>query len=131
MQGLTDHVTFSIHERGGTLDPTITDLSEGTITCNQLGQVGSSDHHAILIWADVGVARDEAISRIIWLWNRADWTSLRRDLQRTVWDAILSGRADAKARAFTERLKSLQRQHVPHRQYTSRPTDQPWFCYQY
>ncbi|KAK4305367.1 hypothetical protein Pmani_022729 [Petrolisthes manimaculis] len=41
----------------------------------------------------------------------------------------MTGCADEKARAFTERLKSLQRQHVPHRQYTSRPTDQPWFGY--
>ncbi|KAK3861617.1 hypothetical protein Pcinc_032441 [Petrolisthes cinctipes] len=58
---------------------------------------------------------------------RADWSSLRRDLQRTDWGAILTGSADAKARAFTERLKASQHQHVPHRQYTSRPTDQPWF----
>ncbi|KAK3880903.1 hypothetical protein Pcinc_014631 [Petrolisthes cinctipes] len=43
------------------------------------------------------------------------------------WGAILTGCADGKARAFTERLKSSQHQHVPHRQYTSRPTDQPWF----
>ena len=30
---------------------------------------------------------------------------------------------------FTEHLKALQQQHVPHRQYTSKPTDQPWFGY--
>ena len=129
VQGLTNHVTFPTHERGGSMDPAITDMGEGTVTCHQLGQVGSSDHHAILIQTEVGVARDETVSRIIWLWDRADWASLREDLQRTDWSAILSGRADAKARAFTERLKSLQHQHVPHRQYTSRPTDQPWFGY--
>ncbi|MPD00395.1 hypothetical protein E2C01_095863 [Portunus trituberculatus] len=27
--------------------------------------------------------------------------------------------------AFTERLKTLHQQHVPHRQYTSKPTNQP------
>ncbi|KAK4290453.1 hypothetical protein Pmani_036646 [Petrolisthes manimaculis] len=129
VQGLTDYVTFPTHERGGTLDPAITDLGEDTVTCHQLGQVGSSDHHAILIKTEVGVAREEAVSRTIWLWDRADWSSLRKDLQRTDWSAILTGCADEKARAFTERLKSLQRQHVPHRQYTSRPTDQPWFGY--
>ncbi|KAK3871568.1 hypothetical protein Pcinc_023308 [Petrolisthes cinctipes] len=36
-------------------------------------------------------------------------------LQRTNWSNILTGCADAKARAFTEQLKSLQHQHVPHR----------------
>ena len=111
------------------MDPAITDMGEGTVTCHQLGQVGSCDHHAILIETEVGVARDETVFRSIWLWDRANWASLREDLQRTDWSAILSGRADAKARAFTERLKSLQHQHVPHRQYTSRPTDQPWFGY--
>ncbi|KAK4314421.1 hypothetical protein Pmani_014308 [Petrolisthes manimaculis] len=83
--------------------------------------------HVLIV--EVGVAREEAVSRTIWLWDRADWSSLRKDLQRTDWGAILTGCADEKARAFTERLKSLQRQHVPHRQYTSRPTDQPWFGY--
>ena len=38
------------------------DLGEKIVTCHQLGQVGNSDHHAILIKTDVGVAREEAIS---------------------------------------------------------------------
>ena len=83
VQKLTDYVIYTTYERGGTLDPSITDLSEGTVTCHQCGLLGSSDHHAILIKTDVGVAREEVISRIIWLWDRADWFSLRRDLQRT------------------------------------------------
>ena len=125
VQGLTDLVTFPTHERGGTLDPVITDLREGTATCHQLEPVGSSDHHAILTRVDVGIARDEASSRTIWQWDRADWCSLKSDLQQTDWQALLSGRADAMVTAFTERLKTLQQQHVPHRQYTSKPTDQP------
>lgn len=80
VQGLTDHVTFPTHERGGTLDPVISDLGEGRVMCQQLGPFGSSDHHAILTRADVGVARDEATSHTIWLWDRADWPSLKRDL---------------------------------------------------
>ena len=80
VQGLTDYVTFPTHECGGTLDPAIMDLGEGTVTCHQLGQIGSSDHHAILIKTDAGVAREEAISCTIWLWDRADWSLLRKDL---------------------------------------------------
>ena len=72
VQGLTVYVTFPTHERGGTLDPAFTYLGEGTVTCHQLEQVGSSDHHAILIKTDVVVARDETISRTIWLWDRTD-----------------------------------------------------------
>ena len=129
VQGLTDHVTFPTHERGGTLDPAITDLGESSVWCQQLGLVGSSDHHAVLTQMDVSVARDEAHTRTIWIWERADWPSFRSDLRQTDWDALLSGDAGSKARALTERLCSLQLIHVPHRQYTSKPTDQPWFGY--
>ena len=89
----------------------------------------SSDHHPILIKTDVGVARDETISGTIWLWDRADWASMRRDLQHTDWDVILTGSADDKARVFTELIKSIQQLHVPHRRYATKPIDQPWFGY--
>ena len=129
VHGLTDHVIFPTHERGGTLDPVISDLQEDTLRCHQLGLVGSSDHHAVLTQVDVSVARDEATTRTIWLWNKADWASLRRDLCHTSWTTVLQGGAESKARVLTSRLLALQRQHVPHRVYTSRPTDQPWFGY--
>ncbi|KAK8384200.1 hypothetical protein O3P69_009145 [Scylla paramamosain] len=63
VQGLKDHVTFPTHERGGTLDPVISDLEEDTLSCRQLGLVGSSDHHAVLTQVDMGVARDEVADR--------------------------------------------------------------------
>ncbi|KAK8392608.1 hypothetical protein O3P69_014788 [Scylla paramamosain] len=72
VQGLKDHVTFPTHERGGILDPVISDLEEDTLSCHQLGLVGSSYHHAVLTQVDMGVARDEATTRTVWLWDRAD-----------------------------------------------------------
>ena len=56
VQGLTDHVTFPTHERGGTLDPVISDYQEDGLQCHQLELVGSSDHHAVLTQMDVNVA---------------------------------------------------------------------------
>ncbi|XP_063875034.1 uncharacterized protein LOC135108190 [Scylla paramamosain] len=129
VQGLKDHVTFPTHERGGTLDPVISDLEEDTLSCHQLGLVGSSNHHAVLTQVDMGVARDEATTRTVWLWDRADWGSLCRDLRRTDWPSILQGGAEVQARAFTSHLLALQEQHVPHREFVARPTDQPWFGY--
>ncbi|KAK4288461.1 hypothetical protein Pmani_038511 [Petrolisthes manimaculis] len=129
VQGLIDHVTFPTHERGGTLDPVISDLQEDTLCCHQLGPVGSSDHHAVLTKVNVGVARDEATTRTIWMWDKADWLSLRRDLQQTPWTTLLQGGSESMARAFTSHLLALQNRHVPHRSYTTRPKDQPWFGY--
>ncbi|MPC73195.1 hypothetical protein E2C01_067515 [Portunus trituberculatus] len=67
VQGLTDHVTFPTHERGGTLDLVISDYQEDRLQCHQLGLVFSSDHHAVLTQLEVGVAWDEATTRTIWL----------------------------------------------------------------
>ena len=95
MQDLTDYVTFPMHKRGGTLNSVISDFQEDTFRCHQLGLVGSSDHHAVLTQVDVGVARDEAISRTVWLWDKADWKSLRHDLRHMLWETLLQGEADS------------------------------------
>ena len=55
VQGLTDHVTFPLQERGGTLDTVLSDLQD-TLRCHHLGLVCSSDHHAVLTQVDLGVA---------------------------------------------------------------------------
>ncbi|MPC61059.1 hypothetical protein E2C01_055122 [Portunus trituberculatus] len=69
VQGLTDHVTFPTY-----------DYQEDRLQCHQLGLVGSSDHHAVLTQLDVGVARDEATTRTMWMWNKAEWASLLHNL---------------------------------------------------
>lgn len=129
VQGLTDHVTFSTHEREGTLETVISDLQEDTLHSHQLGFVGSSDHHGVLTQVNVGVALDEATNCTVWLWNKANWTSLRRDLRHMESVTVLQGGAESKARALTSRLLALQRRHVLHQKYTTRPTDQPWLGY--
>jgi len=127
VQGLVNHVTFPTHERGGLLDPVVTDLPEVSIRCEQLGPVGSSDHFAVLSQVELQTAREDAIPRTIWLWDRADWPSMKQDMETTDWEALLVGDADAKARALTTRLLALQQQHVPSRVYLSRPGDPAWF----
>ena len=53
---------------------------------------------------DVDVARDEATTRTIWLWNKADWASLRRNLSHTPWVTLLQGGAERGALALTSPL---------------------------
>ncbi len=72
VQALTNHVTFPTHERGGLLDPVVTDLPEASISCQQLGPVGSSDHSAVLSQVELLTAREDVIPRTVWLWDRAD-----------------------------------------------------------
>ena len=129
VQGLVNHVTFPTHERGGLLDPVLTDLTEASIRCQQLGSVGSSDHFAVLSQIEIQIAREDAIPRTIWLWKKANWLSMRQDMESTDWEALLVGDADSKARALTTRLLTLQQKHVPSRVYLSKPGDPAWFGY--
>lgn len=55
VQGLADFVIFPTHERGGTLDPVISNLHEGVISCTQLGPVGSSGHYSVFTKTHVRV----------------------------------------------------------------------------
>uniref|UniRef100_A0A0P4VX79 Uncharacterized protein n=1 Tax=Scylla olivacea TaxID=85551 RepID=A0A0P4VX79_SCYOL len=127
VQALTNHVTFPTHERGGLLDPVVTDLPEASISCQQLGPVGSSDHFAVLSQVELQTAREDAIPRTVWLWNRADWPSMKQDMENTDWESLLMGDAETKARTLTTRLLALQQQHVPSQVYLSRPGDPAWF----
>ena len=129
VQGLVDHVDFPTHILGGILDPVISDLDDETITCTQQGQVGTSDHFAILSSVRLAPARDEDIQRKIWLWDQADWPSIRRDIASTDWDDLLSGDTNQKSTFLTNHLIKLQEKYVPARVYISKADDQPWFGY--
>ena len=127
VQGLVNHVTFPTHERGGLLDPVLTDIPEANIKCQQLDQVGSSDHHAVLTLIDLDTARESAVPRTIWLWDKADWPSMRQALHTTDWDTLLTGDVDEKTCLFTSTLRALQSRFVPSRTYLTKASDPPWF----
>ncbi|XP_063879419.1 uncharacterized protein LOC135110721 [Scylla paramamosain] len=129
VQGLTNHVSFPTHERGGSLDPVLADLPDSSIVCHQLGTVGISDHHAVLASVKLDIAREAAAPRTIWLWEQADWASLRHNIVRLDWDALLISNTEKKARVLTTKLLALQQQHVPSRRYLGRPSDPAWFGY--
>ena len=127
VHSLTNHVTFQTHERGGLLDPVLSDLPEERISCQQLDKVGSSDHHAVLTKILLHVAREKVAPRTVWVWEQANWRAMRRILAATDWQATLTGDAEEKARAVTSLLLTLQSRHVPHRTYLAKATNPSWF----
>ena len=129
VHGLTNYVTFPTHRSGSSLDPVLSDLPDGYVRCRPLDYVGSSDHIGILTSVSLSIAMDECTVRTIWAWNRADWTSIRRKLNETDWDSLLSGDVNEDVATLTSFLLELQYQYVPHRVYTTRPGDPPWFGY--
>jgi len=125
--GLVNHVDFPTHTSGSSLDPVITDLPDGAVTCHSVGTVGSSDHYAILTWLNIRAMREEAFTRTVWHWGRSNWQGLRDALNETEWNNILAGDVDDQAQALTRHLVTLQSDFVPHEDYKARPMDQPWF----
>ena len=127
VHGLDNHVDFPTHISGSSLDPVLTDFPEYTVKCSAMGNVGSSDHTAILTTVNTAMERDEPINRTIWLWHKADWTSLRKALENTDWNQLLTGNVDDQTVALTNHLITLQEVFVPHKSYKSKPGDQAWF----
>ena len=129
VHGLSNYVDFPTHERGGSLDPVVTDLPDSEVTCRPLDRVGSSDHYAVLTNVNLNAALDEGMERKTWVWRHADWEAIQRKLRQTDWDGMLNGDVNEDAAALTSYLLRLQHDHVPHRIYTTKPGDPPWFGY--
>ena len=127
IHGLTNHVTFSTHVRGCSLDPVLTDLPRDSVHCQQLNRIGSSDHNAVFSHFGLNPASEESSQRTIWLWDKTEWPVLKHILAATEWPTLFSGNVDEDAAAFTTTLLAVQTQHVPHREYRAEPRDQPWF----
>ncbi len=129
VQGLTNHVTFPTHQRGGSLDPVLTDLISDCVQCRPLDYVGSSDHLAVLSTIKLAPAREEEHERTIWLWDRANWDAVRNALRDMSWDTVFTSDIDHDVSKLNTILLDLQQQHVPNRTYNTNPKDQPWFGY--
>ena len=129
VHGLTNHVTFATHEHGASLDPVLTDLPGDSVQCCPLDKVGSSDHFAVLCELGLNPCCEEGGQRTIWLWEKANWQSIKNVLESTDWDAIFTTDVNENVTALTSTILSAQAIHVPHRTYRAEPRDQPWFGY--
>ena len=125
--GLHNHVDFPTHISGSSLDPVITDLTENLVRCSSLGTVGSSDHQVIYTKINIETSRDPAVTRMIWLWDKADWQGMRAELENINWYDLFKGEINDKVKAFTDMILTMQYKYIPHRYYTVKPRDQPWF----
>ncbi|MPC23015.1 hypothetical protein E2C01_016050 [Portunus trituberculatus] len=72
VQGLHNHVDFPTHQRGGSLDPMLTDLAGDSVQSHPMDFVDTSDHLAVLSTINLAPACEEDHHRTIWLWDQAD-----------------------------------------------------------
>ena len=129
VHGLNNFVDFQTHILGGSLDPVLSDLNNELVKCQPLDRVGTSDHMAVMSQVSLTPSRDESGQRKIWFWDHANWTAIKEDLSQIEWTTTLTGDVDNDVKKLTNHILRLQHTHVPHRTYSIRPEDQPWFGY--
>ena len=127
VHNLYNFVTFPTHVSGSSLDPVVSDLARDAVQCEPLDFVGTSDHTAVLTKVHFRRPREESYTRTLWKWEDANWDAMRSQLKETEWENVLSGDANQQVEGLTTLLVALQDRWVPHSQYTSKPSDQPWF----
>lgn len=77
----------------------------------------------------MNIALEETAQRRIWLWKRADWLSMKKELLSTDWNGFRQDDANQHSSALTTYLIDKQERYVPKRVYFSMPIDQFWFGY--
>ena len=106
--GLINHVNFPTHISGSSLDPVLTDMTQGAVTCRVGGTVGTSDHYAVVSSISLSALRDDPVERIFWNWEHSNWPEMKRAILNIEWDEVLSGESDLQVERFNEILSDLQ-----------------------
>ena len=113
------------------LDLVLTDL-HGEVQCTV--QPKLADHQAVLVNVQLNLPKTVTVQREYWLFNKADWTALQRDLEAVDWDQVLfEGEneatpelADEAVERFTNFVLTSARKHVPSKTCSVRKSTHPW-----
>ena len=89
-----------------------------------------SHHSAVILYKD-GIEKEVAsFTRIVTNYNRADWTSINRELSSHQWpDLDEETNLDEAAKTWTNDFNTIVDRHTPHKKITIRPGDNKWMNY--
>ena len=75
-----------------------------------------------------GSKGNPSYDRLIWEYNKTDFSDLRESLQRADWDSCLhTDNIDTACKLWTETFLNVARETIPNKTATIRPSDSPWF----
>ena len=120
--GLKQFVRDPTHRAGHTLDLVITDLQPSSVEILH----AISDHNMILASFDVGIPETLAVTRKVWDYREADWSSIKSDLARSDWSFIDQATVDDAERFLHNSLFIILRRHIPERLLVERKSKHPW-----
>ena len=85
-----------------------------------------ADHNAILATFDLHIPSSPAISRYGWCYKKADWGSLRYELEHADWSFIFTTPLDNAVCKLEQKILDSCLRHIPRRQFMDRKQEHPW-----
>ena len=85
-----------------------------------------ADHNAVLATFDLNIPASPAISRYGWCYKKADWGSLRYELEHADWSFIFTTPLDNAVCKLEQKILDSCLRHIPRRQFMDRKQEHPW-----
>ena len=92
------------------LDLVLTDLGD-LVKARVLESI--ADHRSVLCEMRLQVPETQAISRTVWLYQKADWEGLKDTLENTDWSFLKEGSVNDATVAITQKVLSVAREFIP------------------
>jgi len=90
--------------------------------------LATSDHCQIFCSLGLQLPSKPCHSRLIWVYNSADWAGFNNAIQNFNWDSCYEANTvNEIATRFTASFLNLARQFIPNKLATIRPQDKPWY----
>ena len=106
-------IDFPTHVKGNTLDVCFTDIPDSLISCENIGNLGNSDHAIIKLEIDFCPSFNESCQKVR-DWRRGDCEGLARHLARVNFEQKFHGKnAEEEWGAFKEELESALDTYIP------------------
>ena len=86
-----------------------------------------SDHKATYIIMPTKHQRNISYTRLVWLYKRADFESLKSKIDNFDWYCLLQGTLDEATELFTSVFLKFVKQCIPSKNVTIRGDDKPWY----
>ncbi len=107
------------------LDLVLSDLASG-IRCHVVPGIHEDDHDGVLTTVKLSIPSSEPVRRQVYVFNKADWSELKRLLLNKNWKETLALEPDAAAATMVDTILAFVRQCIPTKYITDKVWAHPW-----
>ena len=86
-----------------------------------------SDHRVVSLDIEVAVSQSEPVPRTVWVFQKADWTQLRRDISAMNWRTLFDDDdPNGSVQRFCDSLQKSCDKYIPRKQIFTKVASHPW-----